>query len=106
MEDMAGEEGLGEDEGGLEGGEGADFEVDLEGEEHMVGDGEADRVIFWEDGLIVFMARKAWRWRQGKKGFVLCSGNQAPAPCLLITYIYVHSLPPSKLLRNPPPTPF
>lgn len=81
MEDMAGEEGLGEDEGGLEGDEGADFEVGLEGEEDMVEDGEADGVIFWEDGLIVLMARKAWRRRHGKKGCLLAGARRPPPVC-------------------------
>lgn len=81
MEDMAGEEGLGELEGGLEGDEGADFEVGLEGEEGMAGDGEVDGIILWEGGgLIFFRARKAWRWRcRKKRSFV--NGNRSLPVC-------------------------
>lgn len=70
MEDMAGEEGLGEVEGGLEGDEGADSVVVLEGEEVIVGDGKPDGIIFRERGLIFFRVGKAWRWRHGKNNCV------------------------------------
>lgn len=62
---MAGEEVLGEDEGDLEGAEGVDSEVGLEGEEAMAGDGRLDWIILWEVGLMICKARKAWRWRHG-----------------------------------------
>lgn len=87
MEDMAGEAGLGEDEGGLEEGEGADFEADFEGEvEDMVEDGNINGIIFWEGGLQISTgARKAWRWRHEEKrnGVFMRTG-----PCLL-AYIRV-----------------
>lgn len=81
MEDMAEEEGLGEDEGDLEGDEGAGFEVGLEGEEDMVEDGEADGVNLWEDGLMILMAYKAWRWRHGNKDCVSVGARRSPPVC-------------------------
>lgn len=82
MEDMAGEEGLGEVEGFLEGDEGADSEVGLGGEEDMVGDGEVDGIILWKGGgLILFRARKAWRWRRRKKRWFVNGNRSLPVVC-------------------------
>lgn len=86
MEDMAGEEGLGEVEGDLEGDEGADSEVVLEGEEVIMGDGKSDGIIFWERGLISFSAGKAWRWRHGKTN---CVSAGTGLLGLLFTCMYI-----------------
>lgn len=105
MADTAGEEDLEEDEGGLAGAEGAAFEVDLEGEEDMAGDGRVEGIIVWEDGgLIIFRGRKAWRWRHGKNYSVLARIDRDP---LSGDYIHVSSsILVDHLLvgvRNPPP---